>query len=625
MEKISIRPKTKEILIRSEAPDGHSDLFSYNYWGESDAVPPRENSEELGKKLGSLFVVGQVKPATEETSYMISLVASLAKREYYSKPELGPKEAFSAALKKINEALEDFFRNEEVKINIGLFIIAGENIFISRIGKFKIVLARDGQDIDILNNITLFSKDHIQEKEFSNIISGKIFAGDKILAFYPSKSLSSREQYIRSNLAKSDPEQFVERLNLIKTERENFECAAIYASIEKFKEAAVFKRPQPQEMKEKMRAAQAALTAEPMKKPTAPTIEDKPTNTPAQPKKDPAPLEPPIDVPPPSMMPSEVSLGKKPNALMSFIGKFNFKKTKGLGSIKSLSRSNGKLKYIVIIAVVVLIGGFAAFKMFWGLSPEKKALKNYEKQAQTAVETAKEQINLGNFFEARKTILESLNGTALSAENKSTSELIDLLDKLDGAVPAGARMTDALPEEIGRRNVVLRAEEEKLKTGQYQLPSPAIDSDLYEDNLYILSADSIYKVLDASKGTNAPTKWLSTGASLFDPALIAVDRNVYVLNKLGQLTVYYKGEKTKEFNSDLFVSPENDILLTTKDSPNLYVVNKKLARIYVITKDSGSLSAVFRTESVGSVLAAYADKDGTIYLFNNQDQVWEVK
>src|SRR3989344_7825222 len=162
MEKIFIKPDSKEIVFRGKPEDGHVDVFSYNY------------EDNAATNLGGLFIVGQVQPATEDTSYMVNLVASLAKREYYSKSDIAPKEAFSKTLKKINEVLQDFFKNKDLDVNIGIFAVAGENIFISRLGKFKIFLARDNKNVDILNNINLFNKEHIQEKEFSNVISGKI-------------------------------------------------------------------------------------------------------------------------------------------------------------------------------------------------------------------------------------------------------------------------------------------------------------------------------------------------------------------------------------------------------------------------------------------------------------------
>src|SRR3989344_6164539 len=180
MEKVFIKPTAKEIMLKGNAKDCPSDLFSYDY----------ADSSQRG--LGHLYVVGNIQAGEAATSddidvgYVINLVASLAKREYYAKADAEPKDAFAAALKKINGVIEEFFKQKDTKINIGLFTIASGQLAIAKLGKFKILLARDGANIDILNNVDLFKKESTQEKQFSNIISVSVADGDRILAFYPS-------------------------------------------------------------------------------------------------------------------------------------------------------------------------------------------------------------------------------------------------------------------------------------------------------------------------------------------------------------------------------------------------------------------------------------------------------
>src|SRR3989344_2000057 len=239
IEKILIKPEAKEIVLRGKPEDGHVDVFSYNYDGTAS------------NNLGVFFIIGHDQPATEDTSYMVNLVASLAKREYYAQANAVPKESFSKTLKKINEVLQDFFHNKDTKINIGIFAVAGENILIPHLGKFKIILGRDNKDIDILNNINLFNKEHIQEKEFSNIVSGKIMPKDKIFAFYPTRSITAREKGIKADLLKLGSQDFADKLSLIKKDNESFMCAGIHITINKYTEPAIVVTPQPQELKSK--------------------------------------------------------------------------------------------------------------------------------------------------------------------------------------------------------------------------------------------------------------------------------------------------------------------------------------------------------------------------------------
>ncbi len=248
MEKVIIKPVTKEILIKGGNKEGSSDLFSYDY-----------DSDQHKRKLGHLYVVGNIQSGAEtggeelDIAYVTNLVASLAKREYYSKPNLSAKEAFSASLKKINGVVEEFFKKQDTKINVGIFTVAGDEIHISKIGKFKIILSRDGKNIDILNNVDLFNKEKTQEKEFSNIISGKIREGDKILAFYPSRAVTSREKYIKDHFSKSPVGDFEAKLASIKETKPDFACAALHLEIQKTTESAEVPKIEPKEL------AQAAV------------------------------------------------------------------------------------------------------------------------------------------------------------------------------------------------------------------------------------------------------------------------------------------------------------------------------------------------------------------------------
>src|SRR3989338_5967421 len=232
MEKILLKPTQTEILIKGSQKEGHLDIFSYDY-----------NSDENRRKLGNLYIVGNVQQNVDDgksdSTYVTNLVASLAKREYYSNPDLSPKEAFSATLKKINDVVDEFFTNKNVKINIGIFSLAGENINISKIGRFKILLARDDKTIDILNNIDLFTKERVEEKEFSHVISGRIGHGDKILAFYPCRLVTAREKTMKESFLKLNAEQFLEKINAIKEDKADFAYAALYINLNRVKEPAI--------------------------------------------------------------------------------------------------------------------------------------------------------------------------------------------------------------------------------------------------------------------------------------------------------------------------------------------------------------------------------------------------
>ena len=640
MEKITVKPSTKEILIKGAAPDGHSDLFSYNYWGnsENNLVAPNEPSNELGKKLGGLFIVGHVKPENEDTAYIISLVASLAKREYYSKPNIGPKDAFSSALKKINEVLEDFFKNKEAKINIGIFVVAGENIFISKLGKFKIILARDGKNIDVLNNINLFDKEHIQEQEFSNVISGKIFVGDKIFAFYPNRSLTAKEEYIKTHLVKTGPDEFVKKLDLIKTDKNNFECAAIHIIINKYKEPPIVTRPQPPELKNPRPTSEDApviLAKSDYYKP--PVLDEKSMPSKIEPDKKDGQDNIPLKMTAkkeekqskieesPLLIPSEFSSNKKDNIFSILM-----KKLRPV-SIRGIDTGSSMFKKVVlpIIVTVLAAGSYFFIKPILVATSQDRSLKPILTEAETSLKSAQEQSGQNNLFEARDilgNILVKVNSVTDVESTKLDAikgEITTALDEIDLANEVTARLESEVPESLISQISAIKLIADNISAGKYKNDSPIITSGIYEDNLYLLTNETILKVLDATKGSLTATKWLSDGISLpANNALMAVDGKMYVLNKSGLLTVYYKGTKLSDTNTLIPVS-NNDILIAPKDSEYLYLINKSLGRIYLITKASGSLTKTLRLSQPLAISNAII-YDNSLYLILSDNNIWKV-
>jgi len=680
MERILIKPVAKEIVLRGKPEDGHVDVFSYNY--EGSAV----------NGLGSLFIVGHVQPASEDTSYMINLVASLAKREYYSNLDTAPKDAFSRTLKKINEVLQDFFRNKDLKVNIGIFTVAGENIFISRLGKFKIILARDNQDIDILNNINLFSKEHIQEKEFSNIISGKVIPRDKILAFYPGRSIVSREKNIKGYLVKSEADEFSEKLNSIKKSSDNFLCAAVHITINKYNEPTVVKTPQPRELAEPQTKQDAEhvrgfVRGEP--KPVVAKLtkqQDKmisPDETNVRPASLKPKIEPPVKIEAPAivppvdikpeplqsgnvyypgktnlsptetapkepaspqesatfMRPTEFSSAKKDNLLDIILKKFKPSGVYiiGIGQGRIFSKKKLILTGSVLAVLVLAIVAKLTFAPSWPIpvpgvsSPEKKAAEELARRAEAGLESAKVQINQNNLLEARRVLrsyFEALDAQTQKTEhlNKIEGDIIATLDELDKAVSSAPSLFQEVPQSL-ENDFQIWSLVWSLAKGEIKIEKPdlaGINFYPYQDNLYILSVDGIYKIADGLKGKTSAVAWLDQDAALpLDPVSLAVDSKVFVINENGILATYYKGDKIAEMNTSTPVD-KGSALLTTQNSAFLYIVNKSFGRIYVITKEAGNLVKTLKLGNEEPIVEASIGDDGTIYLLSKDNKVWKV-
>ena len=728
MEKIFIKPDSKEIVFRGKPEDGHVDVFSYNY------------EDNAATNLGGLFIVGHVQPATEDTSYMVNLVASLAKREYYAKIDADPKESFSKTLKKINEVLQDFFRNKDVKVNIGIFAVAGENIFISRLGKFKIILGRDNQDVDILNNINLFNKEHIQEKEFSNVISGKIMPQDKIFAFYPARSVVAREKNIKGFFVKLTAGEFSQKLSEIKKDNDGFMCAGVHLTINKYAEPTVESRPQPRELRqEKPIATLTKVSKSSGEKPAVITKEIpniRPIETSKTTPKEQIPsikIEPALPPQPtpeskidtgrsnvsypankslyqelspeqkpkseesPLIRPSEFSSAKKDNFLSIILKKY---KPSGVYIIGHQQLITKKRFILTVSMIAVIIGGAILVKLTFlpslpipGIeSQQDKAMDALLKQVNSKLETARAYNDQNNFLEARRTLLESLSSFGsgnLQDEDllAAKTEIIALLDQIDKAVDSSPSLLYQISQEIGNGSLLSFAENKLfvytsnpseansgsvlattesgietttkvsnfnplyligsgqlvvmvskladqigsltikdggLKTSSLALSGSIINSYSYQGNLYILTSDGIYKVSDVTQGKSNAISWLTENTLLpVNPALLAVDGKIFILSESGTLAVYYKGEKESEVSTSIPVNSEN-VLLTTKDSTQLYLVDKKMGRIYVLNKSSGSLEKTIKLNSDQPLISASMSDSGVIYLLTNDNKVWKV-
>ena len=174
-------PKEKNLQLHFKEfiktdPDHICDLLVYE---------PR-NIEEV--RLGTLFMLGKIenipKNKHRNFDFLLNLLISVIKREFYSDYKRSTAEALEASLNKANLYLADFTEKGNVEWIGNLSFICGtfsENtLHVTQIGNPIIKLFR-GTTISHIENKFPAQKKPRPSKAFSNIATGTILNGDKII------------------------------------------------------------------------------------------------------------------------------------------------------------------------------------------------------------------------------------------------------------------------------------------------------------------------------------------------------------------------------------------------------------------------------------------------------------
>lgn len=174
MDKVNLKPKIEEILMKNPK---EKDVFSETF------VYEPENIEEV--EVGSLYIVGQLKGVSSDSSHLINLLASTIKREYYSKPQRGAVASLEESLKKANSVLKDLTKAGNLnwlgKINFICASLAKNFLHLTKIGQAEILLLRQNRLTNIGKKLIPSSYRPHPSKIFQNIASGKLLLNDKLI------------------------------------------------------------------------------------------------------------------------------------------------------------------------------------------------------------------------------------------------------------------------------------------------------------------------------------------------------------------------------------------------------------------------------------------------------------
>ncbi|MDP2927018.1 MAG: hypothetical protein Q8N65_02705 [bacterium] len=147
---------------------------------DSFCYEPGSSQEQ---KLGSLYIIGELKNALPQDSRLINNLAFLLKREYYSGSSA--EATLKKALKKANDFLSEKTKLGNVSWlgNLSLTVISLHDLdlIFSKDGKTKVLLLRPGHITDIGKTLEIEEFEPYPLKIFTNIVGGKFLENDKII------------------------------------------------------------------------------------------------------------------------------------------------------------------------------------------------------------------------------------------------------------------------------------------------------------------------------------------------------------------------------------------------------------------------------------------------------------
>ncbi|HOK35527.1 MAG TPA: hypothetical protein PLL80_02645 [Candidatus Pacearchaeota archaeon] len=173
--------RIKELLFDVKEPTVYCESFVYE---------PSNVEEE---KLGHLFMMGRIRNVDESSFYLINLLASRIKREYYNSSRRSPSEAFETALKEANQVLKEHEERINWLGNLDFFIasVQENKIYFTLLGKMKAFILRQNEVVDLVQDL-------IMERDllfpFSTILQANLKKDDVLI--FSTSNLFSKEKLL---------------------------------------------------------------------------------------------------------------------------------------------------------------------------------------------------------------------------------------------------------------------------------------------------------------------------------------------------------------------------------------------------------------------------------------------
>lgn len=599
---LHFNPKVKENLI--------FDSFCYE----------PENIYE--KKLGNLYIAGELQNALPQNSRFLDNLAKILKEKYYGLSLKSSEKAFSESIKGANEFLATLAKNGNVSwlgnLNFATLSLTSQQrwwgVNFTKVGNLKILLSRDQNLIDIGKNLDL---EEIPEplKIFSNLVSGKLTQDDKIMILTKEVFSAFTEGYggssenLLNKIAKTevlDEKKLKEIFK--KSEKELKDISGIFLLVQlkpeiQPKYTLTFKKKVPEisfsqiflPILKRMKAVGLKRQTKFLKTFLSLVKKIRPSKLIRGPK---------------IFLRTFSKISSLPDSIKQNLRKPILKKGLILTHPPLKKRAG-----LILILILILLAGFFIFK--GGKEEEIRQTQEILDEVEAKIIQAenflilKEEEKTNSLYQEAWSLLLPQTKTGAPLEKKALFLKNSIEDKLYSLNKL---------EKIAE--LQLASDQNLFQQKKSQTPDspfPFDDFSKFKSYIYFLDSNKgeIQKCSSPLIQKNCEF-WLSPETKKpIEAKSMAIDGSIWILTKENQIDRYYNGSYQETLSLNFFPCLEDPIKIwTSKTLSYLYLLEPGQNRIIILNK-SGEIVKQFQSEKLDNLLDFALSEDGkTIYLLN---------
>ena len=573
-----------------------------------------EPENETEKRLGNLYIIGEINNALPNYDKFLNDLATVIKKEYYYSLQSSPEQSLKKALKKLNEYLSQKSKQGDVSwlgnLKLSVFTLipksSKENLDLNftKVGDIKILLTRQEQIFDIGKNLEFQEIEPYPLKIFGNIVTGKLIENDKIIILTNEVSKIFETEKITEQIINASDESKIKKI--IKDKEKIFKeisgiCLLINLTSESLtKEALTFEKEAERIKFPKMKIPNLKIPAFKLQV---------------------AKLQGLAKTPKMKIPNLKIPAFKTPNLPI-------VKENLSLSFYKNNQKMRKNLMFILILTIVLVLG-FFIFKKEEGIKTQEFQIK---------LENIKEKkLEAENFLIFKEEVKANL------LFQEALEEIIPIIEMQEKIKPEDEILIlkHSIKEQLQILNKIEIIENPEIYSGTFpkqdeslRLAGPASDWDSetnvacsYGSNLYVLNKETgeitKYAYSKNSK-LGAPKLWLKSSEKTTQAKDITIDGNIWILTKNNTIDKYYIGKYEKTLTLNFYPKLENpNKIFTNLQIDELYILEPVKNRLIIIDKKGGIIKQ-YQSDKFNDLKDFSISEDGKTIFLLNESKIYKI-